>query len=41
MCWYKDIGNEVVMDDFEQKWSPIVVEDGQIAKRRAALCEGS
>ena len=32
MCWYKDIGSKVVMDDFEQKWSPIVAEDGQIAK---------
>ena len=41
MCWYKDIGNKVVMDDFEQKRSPIVAKDGQIAKRRAALREGS
>ena len=24
--------SKVVMDDFEQKWSPIVAEDGQIAK---------
>ena len=29
------------MDDFEQKWSPIVAEDGQIAERRATLREGS
>ena len=29
------------MDDFEQKWSLVVVEDGHIAKRRKALCEGS
>ena len=29
------------MDDFEQKWSPIVAEDGQIAKRRTMLREGS
>ena len=29
------------MDDFEQKWSPIVAEDGQIAKRKAAMREGS
>ena len=41
MCWYKDIGSKVVMDDFEQKWSPIVAEDGQIAKKRATLHEGS
>ena len=41
MCWYKDIGSKVVMDDFEQTWSPIVVEDGQIAKRITLLREGS
>ena len=29
------------MDDFEQKWSPIVAEDGQITERRATLREGS
>ena len=29
------------MDDFEGKWSPIVAEDGQIAKRRATLREDS
>ncbi|XP_023892893.1 disease resistance protein RPV1-like [Quercus suber] len=37
----RDIGNKVVMDDFEQKWSSIVAEDGQIAERRVALREGS
>ena len=41
MCWYKDIGSKVVMDDFERKWSPIVAKDGQIAKRRATLREDS
>ena len=29
------------MDDFEQKWSPIVAEDGQIVERKVALREGS